>query len=267
MRFLVTESILKPVLCHFEINMTEKKTNFKRKKRISPNGSDMSFDVKPEEFKKYLTGFYEKTKIIENLDFMSKSSDVYIFSGVIRDYFFEKKNTCPRDLDVVVGNGKLESIPTNYMRQVKYSVNQFGGVKLKDKDKTIDVWKLKDTWGIKMKKTEATPQERVNTAFFNVSAIAFDYGREKFIVSDAFKSFMNTRILDVVYEDNPFPDLCVVNYLYYSRKLNCKMSDRLSSWILNHYHKNHDYSSVQIKHFGIIKYSNTEIEQFVSSLR
>lgn len=247
--------------------MTEIKTNIKREDRINLNGSDLSFIVKPKEFKKYLSVFYGKTRIMEKLDFMSKSSDVYIFSGVIRDYFFEKKSSYPRDLDVVVGNGKLESIPTDYLRQVEYSVNQFGGVKLKEKDKTVDVWQLKDTWGIKMKKAEATPQELVNTAFFNVSAIAFDYGREKFIVSDAFKSFMNTRILDVVYEDNPFPDLCVVNTLYYSRKLNCKLSNRLSSWILNHYHKEHDYSSVQIKHFGIIKYSNTEIELFVSKLR
>lgn len=247
--------------------MTEMKTNINRKDRSNLNGSVLFFDVKPKEFKKYLTGFYEKTKIIENLDFMSKTSDVYIFSGVIRDFFFEKKSSYPRDLDVVVGNIKLESIPIDYLRQVEYSVNQFGGVKLKEKDKTVDVWQLKDTWGIKMKKAEVTPHELVNTAFFNVSAIAFDYGREKFIVSDAFKSFFDTRILDVVYEDNPFPDLCVVNSLYYSQKLHCKLSERLSLWLLNHYQKEYDYSYVQMKHFGAIKYSNSEIGEFISKLR
>lgn len=234
---------------------------------ISLNGSDLSFAIKSKEFKKYLSVFYGKTRIMEKLDFMSKSSDVYIFSGVIRDFFFEKKSSHPRDLDVVVGNGKLESIPIDYLRQVEYSVNQFGGVKLKEKDKTVDVWQLKDTWGIKMKKAEVTPQELVNTAFFNVSAIAFDYGREKFIVSDAFKSFFDTRILDVVYEDNPFPDLCVVNSLYYSRKLHCKLSERLSSWLLNHYQKGYDYTYIQMKHFGAIKYSNSEIGEFISKLK
>ena len=247
--------------------MTEEETNINKEYRISLNGSDLSFAVKPKEFKRYLSVFYGKTRIMEKLDFMSKSSDVYIFSGVIRDFFFEKKGSHPRDLDVVVGNGKLESIPTDYLRQVEYSVNQFGGVKLKEKDKTVDVWQLKDTWGIKMKKAEVTPQELVNTAFFNVSAIAFDYGREEFIVSDAFKCFYDTRILDVVYEDNPFPDLCIVNSLYYSQKLHCKLSERLSSWLLNHYQKEYDYSRVQMKHFGAIKYSNSEIEEFVSKLR
>ena len=197
---------------------------------------------------------------------MSKSSDVYVFSGIIRDFFIESKATSPRDLDIVIGNGKRESIPIDYLRKVKYTTNQFGGVKLQDMDKVVDVWQLKDTWGIKRKNSEATPEELINTAFFNFSAVAFDYGKEKFIVSEAFANFLKNKILDIVYEDNPLPDLCIVNSLYYSQKLKCRISERLASWILSHYEKDQDFSSVQIRHFGRVVYSNLEIRKFVSKL-
>lgn len=207
---------------------------------------------------------YVNSGIVAELDKIAKSRKrVYIFSGVIRDFFLNIDEVS-RDVDIVISGNTLGNVLTDGLKVI----NQFGGAKVQKNGLTIDVWCLPATWGIRRKKAQPTPDELILTSFFNFSSIVYDYKNNQFIVGDAFLEFMNSHTLDYVYEENPYPDLCVVNTLYYSQKLNCGISNRLKSWILQHEMETlfHEYEDVQKKHFGRVLYDNKSITEFIKSI-
>lgn len=193
-------------------------------------------------------------------------NDVFVFSGVIRDYWL-KKDTPPRDIDFVIDENKDGDIfikQSFESREAK--INSFGGYKLLLDSLSVDVWALKDTWGIVHEKKEPNAKELVSSAFFNFSAIAYSLRKHKFVIHKAFLDFLNTREIDVLYDKNPNIPLCIVNSLFYSKELNLALSPRLVEWIQVNYRSEYDYNGVQIKHWGEIKYSDEEISRFYESL-
>lgn len=207
---------------------------------------------------------YVDSGIVAELNKIAKSRKrVYIFSGVIRDFFLNIDEVS-RDVDIVISGNTLGNVLTDGLK----FINQFGGAKVQKNGLTIDVWCLPATWGIRRKKARPTPEELILTSFFNFSSIVYDYKNNQFIVGDAFLDFMNSHTLDYVYPDNPYPDLCVVNTIYYSQKMNCDISERLKHWIHQHEMGTmfHDYEGIQRKHFGEVLYDNRTIEEFIKSI-
>lgn len=207
---------------------------------------------------------YVDSGIVADLNKMAKSRKrVYIFSGVIRDFFLNIDEVS-RDVDIVISGNNLDNVLTDGLKVI----NQFGGAKVQKNGLTIDVWCLPATWGIRRKKARPTPEELILTSFFNFSSIVYDYKNNQFIVGDAFLDFMNSHTLDYVYPDNPYPDLCVVNTIYYSQKMNCDISERLKHWIHQHEMGTmfHDYEGIQRKHFGRVLYDNQMVKNFIKSI-
>lgn len=221
-------------------------------------------EAQSKEFELELARKYAKYGIINELEELSRSHQkVYIFSGIIRDFFLHSSRAS-RDIDIVISARTLDNI----MVDAAKVMNQFGGAKINKNGLTIDMWCLSKTWGIRKKKISSTPESLIQTSFFNFSSILYDYRNHIFVVGDAFLEFMNKRMLDYVYEENPYPDLCVVNTLYYSQKLKCGISNRLKSWIMRHEKETlfHEYEEVQKKHFGRVLYDNKSIEEFIKSI-
>lgn len=221
-------------------------------------------EAQSKEFEQAFARRYAKYGIVSELDELVQSRQkVYIFSGVIRDYFLQL-DSVSRDVDIVISGKTLDHIMENATKVV----NQFGGAKIKKDGLTIDMWCLTNTWGIKRKKVNSTPDELIKTSFFNFSAILYDYRNHQFVVGDDFLTFLNSRVLDYVYEDNPYPALCVVNTLYYSNKLNCGISDRLKKWIKRYATEMMfpDYEDIQRKHFGEVLYDEQAIKEFIKSI-
>ena len=221
-------------------------------------------EAQSQAFRDAFERHYVNSGIVADLDKMAKSRKrVYIFSGVIRDFFLNIDEVS-RDVDIVLSGNTLGNVLTDGLKVI----NQFGGAKVQRDGLTIDVWCLPATWGIRRKKAQPTPEELILTSFFNFSSIVYDYKNNQFIVGDAFLEFMNTKMLDYVYEENPYPDLCVVNTMYYSQKMHCGISKRLKRWILQHEVGTlfHDYEEVQKKHFGEVLYDNQMVENFLKSI-
>lgn len=221
-------------------------------------------EAQSKDFEQAFVRHYAKYGIVSELDELAQSRQkVYIFSGVIRDFFLQL-DSVSRDVDIVISGKTLDHV----MEHTTKVVNQFGGAKIKKEGLTIDMWCLANTWGIKRKKVCSTPEELIRTSFFNFSAILYDYKKHQFIVGEDFLTFLNSRVLDYVYEDNPYPALCVVNTLYYSRKLNCGISDRLKRWIKRYATETMfpNYEEVQRKHFGKVLYNKQAIEEFIKSI-
>lgn len=216
-----------------------------------------------KEFKEYIHNSFP-TPVVTELFELAKYCDVFVFSGIIRD-FFSNSLEKPRDLDIVINNTG-HSLPERFHKFMVGRKNQFGGAKVRFHGTDIDLWALPDTWGIKREQLEPTPESLVKTAFFNFSSIVYNINEEKFIYTNEFLKFLDRKELDVVCEDNPIPSLCIVSSYYYQKTRNLSISAHLSEWIKQHYCRESDFIDIQERHFGKLLYSNDEIMNFVNNL-
>ena len=195
---------------------------------------------------------------------LSGKTNVYIFSGVIRNFFLNIGNV--RDVDLIL---KDEIDITQIFSGFEIVKNSFGGFKISKNEILIDLWFLEKTWAFQHQKILNFDLDKYipATAFFNFSAIVFSYNEKMFYYTDDFLKFLRDKEIDVVYEANANYSLCVVNTFYYADKCKLKIADKLKKHIiyLDRRFKN-DYDYAQMKHFGTILYPKKEIEKRLESL-
>lgn len=225
------------------------------------------FDEATPSFLKYLfANIDEETK--QFLDDISSNCEVLIFSGIIRNFFIKHRGKL-RDLDLVlnrVDSSKIDS----YISHYAFKKNSFGGYKVLIKDLSIDIWELTKTWALNNYKIELelfNEYNLPNTVFFNFSAIAFNYNTKKFIVSENFISFLETREIDLVLEENPLPQLCIVNTIHYMVKFELTISDNLKKYYSRNFNNfsEYDYEKIQMKHFKNVLYPYTYLKTWAKN--
>lgn len=220
--------------------------------------------VRDAHFREYLYSRILNSTSIEILKELLQLSDVYIFSGVIRDYFLKRQQET-RDLDIVIEREiDWRSIYKRYRKKMKVKINSYGGFKTDINGLTIDIWSMERTWGLKQKGVCLTPQNLIRTALFNFSAIAYSVRRERFYIHKGFIEFIKTKRIGILYKDNPNIPLCIVNTMHYSQILGLPLSRELKQWIASRYNMFDNYETPQILHWGVVKYSHEEILRFVS---
>jgi hypothetical protein len=197
---------------------------------------------------------------------ISKTTKVFIFSGVIRNFFLGAKNN--RDIDIILQD---EIDLTSFFSNAEIKRNSFGGYKVFYNGTTIDLWYLANTWAFKKTPAQSLDfhLERMvpNTAFFNFSSIVYSLNDKKFYFEDKFVHFLRDKEIDVVFEQNPNYQLCVVNTFYYADKYRLKIKEGLKKFIVKLY-RTHDknYTDVQLKHFGKVIYPNDQIEHRINTI-
>lgn len=221
-------------------------------------------EASTENFKTYLEVNIDQ-KVLRVLNSLREVSTVYIFSGVIRNYFLGISEV--RDLDIVLSTDvNIEK----YFSSFQVHRNSFGGYKIKVGDIFLDIWTLDSSWALKHQKNLnfETAKHVPSTAFFNFSSIMFNLNENSFYYTKHFLRFLQNKEIDVVYKPNFNYELCVLNSFYYSHKFNLKISDKLQKYIvyLNKKIKPENYEKVQIKHFGKILYSYNDILNEISNL-
>jgi hypothetical protein len=203
--------------------------------------------------------------IMAKLDEISLTTDVYIFSGIIRNYFLNIYRK--RDVDVVLGE---EINIFEKFQDFSIRKNSFGGYKIIFPSGPLDLWFIKDTWAFQhsQKTLEFNLEKKIpDTAFFNFSSIIFSLNKQKFYYTRHFVRFLKNKKLDYVYGENPNYCLCIINTLYYADKYNLKISKRLLTFVTHLYFQNkYDYQTTQLKHFGEIIYTDEQIEKKINSL-
>lgn len=226
------------------------------------NNIKQKIDQQAYSFKIYLKEFLLDQKTWELLNLIALQTDIYIFSGVIRNFLLGYLEN--RDLDIVVRNIDKVILPKNYWNHIQLEKNSFGGYKVKIGQLTVDAWDIKNTWGVQKLQLRDTPYSLINTAFFNFSAIIYDYNREKFIYDKHFLQFYKNHAMDIVFDENPNIPLCILNTIYYSFKYDFPIKYCLCKWIVQHYRKNFDFQKVQIRHFKHVFISNNQIVKFIN---
>lgn len=213
-------------------------------------------DESASQFSKFLENILDE-KVLHLIKSLTEETKVYIFSGVIRNFFL--KIDAYRDIDIVLENEiNIKSI----LKKHRYKVNSYGGYKIFINKTVIDIWFLKHTWGLKIQNIiNHTLEEYIpHTAFFNFSAITYSLNDNKFSFHKSFIRFLKYKEIDYVFKPNANPALCIINTFYYSDNLNLKVSEKLMRFIIKNYWAYlKDYKNVQIKHFAKLLYSNDEI--------
>lgn len=213
-------------------------------------------------FRTFLTAFVGNRKVIEALDKLSAVTPVLIFSGVIRNYLIGEWASI-RDLDIVLASPLTLDI-LRVLKNYQYRINSFKGVKVRIDGCSIDAWLLGNTWGIQHNKIKPTANALIKTAFFNFSAIVFDYNHQKFIFDDAFIDFLMTRKMEIVLPDNPNIPLCLFNIFYYHKTYGFGIGATVKDWIKKKYNGLVNFDMVQRKHLGYVAYSSQDIYRFYS---
>ena len=223
--------------------------------------------VADSAFLRYLSDEVMNPVALAILGEIMAQTNVYVFSGVIRDYFLQRKQGL-RDIDLVIED-EVDWLPIyrKYRYDIKVKINSYGGLKVHIGDLCADVWTMQRTWGLRHKGVAATPQNLIRTAFFNFSAIAYSLNRRRFYIHKAFAQFIENREIGILYKENPNVPLCIVNTLYYYKELGMSLSTELCRWIVAHYSMFDDYTTPQLAHWGCVRFSREEILLFLSKCR
>lgn len=213
---------------------------------------------KEENFFRYLREALEG-ELFDFIETLAERTKVYVFSGIIRNYFLH--NYLVRDVDLVVeSDDEIQML----LNDVDYRINSFGGFKIQIGRKNVDLWRIDKTWALNHQQLvlDLDLEKFIpSTAFFNFSAVVYSINERRFIYKKEFLSFLSTKTIDYVYAPNANESLCVVNTLYYSDKYHLKIGNKLQKLIVD-WHKSSDknYEDVQLKHFGKIIYPNDLID-------
>ncbi|GAP71622.1 hypothetical protein SAMD00024442_15_27 [Candidatus Symbiothrix dinenymphae] len=189
-------------------------------------------------------------------------TNVYLFSGIIRDYFINSKNSF-RDVDFIVDDIDVEAFISDF----DTTKNNYGGYKITIGSVTIDLWNIKNTWGLPYQSLLPFAEYMPETTFFNSSSILYSLNNKQFIVGKPFLDFLKNKQLDIVLENNSLPALCIVNSFYYSQKYKVKFSNRLSQYILDNYEAySKEFESIQKKHFKKVLYPENELLKLIHTI-
>ena len=229
----------------------------------------MKPNSKAKAFKKYF--FEDLLKSTEERNFLKyllSKSDVYIFGGIIRDYFLYDTPVKPRDIDLVISNFKddIRIFITPYI----IKENQFGGFRLKISNNFYDIWPVEKTWTYRNNfRLEFDLNSYLPaTSFFNLTAAVFSLKLQKFYYKESFTKALETKLLDIVNSENPFPELCIVKSFEYKTKFNMRLSKTLKIYINTYYPKvKHSIVDVQKKHYGTIIFEPEKIDDFVLQIQ
>lgn len=197
--------------------------------------------------------------------FVAERGDVYVFSGIIRNFLLGYLEN--RDIDFVISLHETLNIPIRLLRGTTITKNKFGGVKIQKNGFSIDVWNIDSTWSVDARKSIYTPHSLLKTAFFNFSSIVYDYHKKRFMYDDSFCRFKEKNIVDVVNVDNPFPSACVVSTLHYAATYEFEIGDKLRRWIVKHYDQSADFVNIQKRRYGTVLYDHSIIDEFVKACK
>lgn len=226
-----------------------------------------AIDAQAKSFKAMLRQLVLDRESWNTLNEIAKERNVFIFSGIIRDFLTGEFDGV-RDLDFVIDKAPSHNHKViDYLRNAEdFRKNNFGGMKIHHKNMIVDIWYLSDTWGIKEENFSATPESLIRTAFFNFSSIVYDFNNEKFIYDEPFLRFLTTRTMDIVYEKNPNVPLCLINIYYYQKIHQYTLSSKLVEWVYKKYKPDMDLITIQYQHFGKLIATKGDLNIFFNHL-
>jgi hypothetical protein len=160
---------------------------------------------------------------------LSQEGELLLFGGAVRDFCENGYSLLPRDFDIVV-NTKLTDLG-HCFPDLHYEKNRYGGYKLDFGTISFDIWALSSTWAFRERIVQDISADNlVNTVFFNLDAIVYDFN-SRTIYDGGYSKAREDGFLDIVLEQNPHPELCVLRAFVLKKKYNVFFANRLRKYI------------------------------------
>lgn len=160
----------------------------------------------------------------------------FLFGGLLRDVLFHGPSADPRDVDLVVGGTTTDELAAALAPFIDRRT-RFGGLQLVVSGVPIDIWPLEETWafrrpGMPPASFAALPA----TTFLNLEGVALELllpsGQVGRLYACGFFEGVLDRTLEINYEDNPSPVLCVTRSLTLATRLGYSIGPRLRRFLV-----------------------------------
>lgn len=221
-------------------------------------------NLKARTFKEYLRHSIGE-KNFDLLEKFSKDVDIFIFSGMIKDYILDNPRK-PRDIDFTFRGEVTKRWEKIAKDNFDIKENRFGGFKLSGHNSIdCDVWEISKTYGINKSHIRKKPNDLLNSVFFNFTSIVYDYNSEKFIYDLNFLNFLQSRKIEIVNEENPDAELCFVNIYHNFKLYDLDLGLSVQEWAKDNYEEYLWFEAVQQRHFHSRLYTNIELLNFIST--
>ncbi|MGI1811739.1 hypothetical protein [Priestia sp. TGN 0903] len=169
---------------------------------------------------------------------LEKQGELLLFGGCVRDYIEHKFSIMPRDFDIIINNNS--NIDLSYFNTKEYNLrkNKFGGYKFYIDGLKFDVWHIKNTWAFKESKVDFEDvNDLAKTVFLNIDALFYNL-TTGYLFDEIYENTIKQKVLDIVLQENPYPDLNITRAFKFKQKYNLKFSDELNlylrKWLEHH---------------------------------
>lgn len=186
--------------------------------------------------------------------------ELWCLGGLPRDLVAHSRPKRPRDIDLVAGSDDLGPLLDVIQATVRRKT-RFGGLQLSVKNWTVDVWPLSQTWAFREGLvSDPSFNALPRTTFFNIEAVAIELGSrgpngQRRVADAGFFDALATRTIDINFEPNPFPALCVVRALVFASRLQFALAPRLVAYVARKMaeHSIEELLDAQVQHYGQIR--------------
>lgn len=202
---------------------------------------------------------------------MLEEGNLLLFGGAIRNYYENQFSTMPRDFDIVVctKNDELDQ----YFFNVPYIRNRYGGYKIDIYAVGFDIWSINSTWAFKNGVVENPNVENLTkTVFLNYDSVVYDLTTGD-VYDEGYQKAKENKKLDIILEENPFPELNILRSLVFKTRYNMDFSETLyeytRSW-RSRFSNNEEInilSEVQMKHYGFEYMTKKQLFNVLQAIR
>ena len=146
-----------------------------------------------------------------------------------------------------------------------------GGLTDSEVQVLFDVWRLEDTWGIQTAGLAPTIDNFVRTPFLNIDSVAIELAPKNVrrrLVEHGFFNSISSGLLEINYESNPFPLVCVARSLVMAAKLGFGLGPSLARFVssFSRWGSIDDLVQAQISHYGRIRCTADELRLWLDDI-
>jgi len=202
--------------------------------------------------------------------FRENKWEAVVFGGVLRDLALYGPSERPRDVDIVANCSPSEL--SSWLSNFPVQQNRFGGFSVRMHKWNFDIWTLRETWAFSTGSMEPTFENLPKTTFFNIEGIAAQLnatpGHKRALYSFGFAEAISSKILDINFEPNPFPQLCIVRGLLTATRHDLDLSPRLAHYIATRADRRDiaEIMNVQFRHYGVVRLRTKDVEHWLDHI-
>jgi hypothetical protein len=189
---------------------------------------------------------------------------VFLIGGALRDLTLSGISSRPRDFDLVFCELDRRALATQFSYMSRPRTTNLGGLRYNYDGVILDIWPLNETFEVKHRdrvQIDDVPKH----AFLDIEAIAIEIspcaGKTRQIVEHGFTKAILSKTIDINYEPNPFPEVCLIKAIRMAISLKLLIGHDLMDYILKQRWDLNALMEAQHTHYGRAIFDKPELER------